>query len=108
MRWSPLVSGRDHQLCGSAVFQGAVVGTCQCPPVKGVINLGGFTDGDRAACVLAELGVEEIRLVGFDLVRPAEKPGISRSVKLRKLGWARRILSMLSEDGVRFDSEGVL
>lgn len=81
-------------------FKGAVVGTCQCAPVTGLYNFGGFTDGDRAACVLAELGVRRIRLAGFDFENPSDKPGHSPDVKRRKLAWARRILAMVSDTGV--------
>lgn len=81
-------------------FTGRVIGTCQGRPVEGVFNFGGFTDGDRAACIMAELGVRKIRLAGFDLAHPSDKPGRSREVKARKLDWARRIMAMLVEDGV--------
>ena len=83
-------------------FPGAVVGTCQCLPVGGVFNFGGFTDGDRAACILGELGVRDVVLAGFDLESPSPKPGRSGAVKLRKLDWAGRILEMLSDEGMRF------
>jgi uncharacterized Rossmann fold enzyme len=81
-------------------FRGSVVGTCQCEPVDGVFNFGGFTDGDRAACILAELGVRSILLAGFDLERPARKPGRPAAVKARKLRWADRILAMMADEGV--------
>ena len=82
------------------MFEGPLVGTCQCSPVTGLFNFGGFTDGDRAVCILSELGVSRIRLAGFDFDRPSEKPGRSSEVKARKLDWARRILAVLSEQGV--------
>ena len=85
-------------------FEGRVVGTCQGPPVPGVFNFGGFTDGDRAACIMHELGVRRMSLAGFDLERPSEKPGGSQMVKSRKLRWAERILSRLAEYGVEFTS----
>lgn len=85
-------------------FEGRVVGTCQGPPVQGVFNFGGFTDGDRAACIMHELGVRRMSLAGFDLERPSEKSGRSPKVKSRKLCWAQRILSRLAEDGVEFTS----
>jgi uncharacterized Rossmann fold enzyme len=81
-------------------FEGEIVCTCQCPPVEGVFNFGGFTDGDRAACIIASMGVRTIRLLGFDFETPSAKPGRSPLVKVRKLVWAKRILSMLAEDGV--------
>jgi uncharacterized Rossmann fold enzyme len=81
-------------------FSGSVIGTCQCEPVDGVFNFGGFTDGDRAACILEELGVRRILLAGFDLERPSRKPGKSAEVKARKLRWADRILAMMVDEGV--------
>ena len=82
-------------------FEGAVVGTCQCRPPVGLVNYGGFTDGDRAACISAELGAKTILLAGFDFENPSEKPGKSMEVKRRKLRWARTILESLERDGVR-------
>ena len=83
-------------------FQGSIVGTCQGHPVEGVFNFGGFTDGDRAACIMSEMGARRIRLAGFDLERPSDKPGSPQKVKARKLAWARRILDLLADDGVEF------
>jgi len=82
-------------------FVGPVVGTCQCPPPTGMYNLGGFTDGDRAACICAELGAKEILLAGFDFDSPSSKVGKSKDVKRRKLRWAKAILDILAEGGVR-------
>ena len=83
------------------MFSGAVVGTCQCPPPQGLVNMGGFTDGDRAACISAALGASTVLLAGFDFENPSAKPGKVREVKLRKLRWAREILDELSREGVR-------
>ncbi|OGS42439.1 MAG: hypothetical protein A3K67_02000 [Euryarchaeota archaeon RBG_16_62_10] len=82
-------------------FSGPVVGTCQCPPPPGLSNFGGFTDGDRAACICAELGARRIFLAGFDFDAPADKAGRSREVKRRKLVWARAVLDELSREGVQ-------
>lgn len=83
-------------------FVGPVVGTCQCPPPKGLVNFGGFTDGDRAACICAELGARDMMLAGFDFENPASKQGKSRDVKKLKLRWAKTIIDILEKDGVRF------
>lgn len=91
---------RDAIVRYGPMFAGPTVGTCQCAPVSGLFNFGGFTDGDRAACILSELGVTTIRLAGFDFGRPSEKPGRSSEVKAMKLAWARRILANLSQHGV--------
>ncbi len=82
-------------------FGGPVIGTCQCPPPPGIYNFGGFTDGDRAACICSELGAKEIVLVGFDFDTPSKKIGKNREVKKRKLAWARTILNEVSREGVR-------
>ena len=82
-------------------FIGPVVGTCQCPPPKGLFNFGGFTDGDRAACICAELGAGDLMLAGFDFERPSLKEGKSFEVKKRKLRWAKEILDLLVANGVR-------
>ncbi len=84
-----------------AKFVGPVVGTCQCPPPPGLFNFGGFTDGDRAACICAELGARDLLLAGFDFDRPSEKKGRSADVKRRKLGWAKEILDTLAQSGVK-------
>lgn len=84
-------------------FSGQVVGTCQGPPSGGLLNLGGFTDGDRAACLFSGLGAERIDLLGFDFERPSLKASRPQEVKARKLAWARRILTTLVEQGVRIE-----
>jgi len=81
-------------------FPGELVGTCQSRPPPGLFNFGGFTDGDRAACICAELGARRILLAGFDFLSPSDKPGRDPTVKRRKLAWAERILGMLSNRGV--------
>jgi len=81
-------------------FKGRLVGTCQCPPPPSVFNFGGFTDGDRAACICAALGASSIVLRGFDFGAPSEKRGKRKEVKLRKLAWARKILEYLPSEGV--------
>lgn len=82
-------------------FRGPVVGTCQCDPPDGVYNFGGFTDGDRAACICAELGARRIHLAGFDFENPSEKTGKDRETKKRKLRWAKTILEELAREGVQ-------
>jgi uncharacterized Rossmann fold enzyme len=82
------------------MFGGPVVGTCQGPPEGSLLNLGGFTDGDRAACIFSGLGATRVVLVGFDFDDPSPKASREPGVKARKLRWAKRILSALSEQGV--------
>ena len=87
-------------------FTGPTVGTCQCPPPANLFNFGGFTDGDRAACICAELGARKIVLAGFDLENPSNKEGKSRDVKKRKLRWAKVVMDQLVRDGVGFVPAG--
>jgi len=82
-------------------FTGPLVGTCQCPPPPGIFNFGGFTDGDRAACIAADLGAKNIFLAGFDFEHPSDKEGKSREMKLRKLRWAKLVLDALAQEGAR-------
>ena len=44
-----------------------IIGTMQVPPVPGLYNCGGFTDGDRAVFLADALGASAIILAGFDL-----------------------------------------
>ena len=88
-------------------FSGPVVLTTQSRPESTVFDFGGFTDGDRAVCISQEMGASSIRLIGFDLDHPRPKDGRDPAVKLRKLSWARRIISsldadVLNADGTRF------
>ncbi|MCA1813041.1 MAG: DUF115 domain-containing protein [Halobacteriales archaeon] len=73
-------------------FQGMVAGTCQCEPIGALRNFGGFTDGDRAVLLAAHFGARSVRLAGFDFEHPRPKPGKDPVVKLRKLGWAKRLI----------------
>ncbi len=84
-------------------FKGPVVGTCQCPPPPSLFNFGGFTDGDRAACICVALGASELTLVGFDFDIPSDKPGRLRGIKKRKLRWAERIIDHLAGEGVKIE-----
>jgi len=83
------------------LFGGPVIGTCQCPPPENLYNFGGFTDGDRAACISAALGAKTIHLIGFDFENPSDKRGKNRDVKKRKLRWARTILEELEKEGTK-------
>lgn len=78
-------------------FKGPVILTTQSRPDMVVADYGGFTDGDRAVCICQEFGVRRIVLRGFDFLHPNPKPGSDPAVKLRKLGWAERIIGLVSE-----------
>jgi uncharacterized Rossmann fold enzyme len=71
-----------------------VVGTCQCRPPPGLINFGGFTDGDRCVFLAKELGAAKISLLGFDFQDEALTPR-----KKKKLCWAKKLIDLaLSSD----------
>jgi 2-amino-4-hydroxy-6-hydroxymethyldihydropteridine diphosphokinase len=80
-------------------FPGALAGSWSGPPRGPLLNVGGFTDGDRAAFLAEHCGAERIVLWGFDFDRVAEKDPKTRARKLAKLGWARRLLAWLAEEG---------
>ena len=65
--------------------------------IPGMYNPGGFTDGDRAACILTALGVSRNRITMLgtrtDVVgRWSGKT--QEQMKMKKLQWMRRILSI--------------
>ena len=76
-------------------LRGPVQPTTQAQPREGLLNAGGFTDGDRACCLAVELGAASLALAGFDLDEPWPKPGRDPATKARKLAWARRIIDAL-------------
>tara|TARA_B100001029_G_C15063665_1_gene461052 strand:+ start:7677 stop:8435 length:759 start_codon:yes stop_codon:yes gene_type:complete len=66
--------------------------------IEGMHNPGGFTDGDRAACIVRSLGVpiERIRMLGTrtDIVGMWSGETDPKQ-KIVKLGWMKKILDML-------------
>lgn len=73
-------------------FSGRIIPTCQCAPLPGISNWGGFTDGDRAFCALRHFGAGEISLEAFDFKRPCGSKHVDIETKKRKLEWAERII----------------
>ncbi len=73
--------------------------------LEGMYNPGGFTDGDRAICLLLALGVTPERLipVGYDEHTFGRWSAVSdEAIKRRKLGWMAKILDHLGfGDGER-------
>jgi len=70
-----------------------VLGTTQAAPVDGVVNVGGFTDGDRGAFLADHVGARSLSFPGWELDDDAVDPA-----KARKLGWAARLLAALERD----------
>ncbi|MHC3439915.1 6-hydroxymethylpterin diphosphokinase MptE-like protein [Natrialbaceae archaeon A-gly3] len=75
-----------------------VLGTTQAAPRGPVVNVGGFTDGDRAAFLADHAGAASLEFVGWDL----DDPTVG-SMKAKKLEWAERLLYWLEcRRGERF------
>ena len=73
--------------------------TTQAAPTGAVANLGGFTDGDRAAFLADHVGAGELVFPGWEFDDPDVDP-----MKARKLDWAARLLRWLERRrGERFD-----
>jgi len=80
-------------------FPGELAGSWAGAPRSALIDVGGFTDGDRAAYLAEELGANRILLWGFDFRTVGDVGEPDRSRKLAKLSWAQRLLEQLSEEG---------
>jgi uncharacterized Rossmann fold enzyme len=80
-------------------FPGELAGSWAGPPRPGLIDVGGFTDGDRAAYLAEALGARRILLWGFDYERSDELDPARRALKLAKLRWARELLADLARVG---------
>ena len=68
----------------------ATLVTTQAEPRGPIRNVGGFTDGDRAAFLADACGADALRFVGWDF----EDPGVD-PLKARKLRWAEHLLYWL-------------
>jgi uncharacterized Rossmann fold enzyme len=73
--------------------RGHVLGTTQAAPRDPVVNVGGFTDGDRAAFLADHVGAQSLSFPGWDLDDSDVDP-----MKAKKLAWARRLLAWLERD----------
>ncbi len=78
------------------VFPRELAGSWAGPPRKSVLNVGGFTDGDRAVYLAEHLGARSVLLWGFDFDTVADEDPGRRARKLAKLAWARRLLDALA------------
>jgi 2-amino-4-hydroxy-6-hydroxymethyldihydropteridine diphosphokinase len=80
-------------------FPGELAGSWAGPPRPALVDVGGFTDGDRAVFLAEAAGARTILLWGFDF-RLSDEPGPeSRRLKLAKLAWAERLIGVLAETG---------
>lgn len=80
-------------------FPGELAGSWSGPPRGPLLNVGGFTDGDRAAFLSDHLGAERIVLWGFDFDHVDERDPAKKARKLEKLAWAEKLLRLLAERG---------
>lgn len=77
-------------------FSGELAGSWAGPPSDALLDVGGFTDGDRAAYLAEAAGARPILLWGFVFDRAQETDATERAVKLRKLAFAREALELLA------------
>ncbi len=93
-------------------FPGELVGSWAGPPRDGIIDVGGFTDGDRAAFLAEHVGARRILLWGFDFERVVEDDPRAEARKRTKLTWAGRLLAQLAASGrvplVTWERDGTL
>ena len=81
----------------SSSFTGPVILTTQATSDRIIRNYGGFTDGDRAVCIAFYFDADNVELRGFDFSEPCLKDGTSPEIKLKKLRWAEKIISMFGD-----------
>lgn len=67
-----------------------VLATTQAEPHGHLMNVGGFTDGDRGAFIADHCGAESLIFPGWDFDDPDVDP-----MKRQKLVWAERLLRLL-------------
>ncbi len=79
-------------------FPRELAGSWAGPPERGLVDFGGFTDGDRAAYLAEGVNAPRVLLFGFDFdhIDPSEP---SPDIKRRKLAAARRALDLLAREG---------
>jgi 2-amino-4-hydroxy-6-hydroxymethyldihydropteridine diphosphokinase len=80
-------------------FPSELAGSWAGPPGDGLIDVGGFTDGDRAAFLAEAGGARSILLWGFDFANVEESDPSDGDRKRAKLRWAERALGILAREG---------
>ena len=88
------------------------IGTTQSRPFGGLLNFGGFTDGDRAVFLADHFGAERIILLGMDfgdrIGAHSDTKRSERRTKLRKLAEAESLVSQLAERSRRIYSTSAI
>jgi 2-amino-4-hydroxy-6-hydroxymethyldihydropteridine diphosphokinase len=91
-------------------FPGALAGSWAGSPRAGLINFGGFTDGDRAVFLAEALGAERILLFGFAFDRVEESDPALAERKRAKLRRGRELIDLVARRGrcpiVRWGADG--
>ncbi|MCI4323747.1 MAG: DUF115 domain-containing protein [Thermoplasmata archaeon] len=77
-------------------FPGELVGSWAGAPERGLVDFGGFTDGDRAAYLAVACGATRVLLFGFDFVRVDEPDSPAAELKRAKLRCAEQLLRELA------------
>jgi hypothetical protein len=77
-------------------FPGEIGGSVASAPLPGLVNYGGFTDGDRAVYLAEACGAKSVLLARFDFKRVSEKDGRR---KLQKLRVAERVIDHVVQRG---------
>lgn len=80
-------------------FPGELAGSWAGPPRPALLNVGGFTDGDRAVFLAHHARARRILLFGFDFDRVEEAEAEAGARKRAKLEWARRLIDELARRG---------
>ncbi|MCI4325668.1 MAG: DUF115 domain-containing protein [Thermoplasmata archaeon] len=78
-------------------FSGPLAGSWSGPPTPELMDVGGFTDGDRATYLAEAAGATRVLLWGFDFERTEEADVVQRERKIRKLGFARDAVAWLAQ-----------
>jgi 2-amino-4-hydroxy-6-hydroxymethyldihydropteridine diphosphokinase len=77
-------------------FPGELAGSWAGRPRPALLDVGGFTDGDRAAFLAEHVGARRVLLWGFDFASVDEPDASAREVKRAKLAVARGLLGVLA------------
>jgi 2-amino-4-hydroxy-6-hydroxymethyldihydropteridine diphosphokinase len=80
-------------------FSGELAGSWAGAPEQGLLDVGGFTDGDRAAYLAEHCGASSLLLWGFDFAPTRERGSLLSLTKLAKLRWAGRCVDRLAREG---------
>jgi 2-amino-4-hydroxy-6-hydroxymethyldihydropteridine diphosphokinase len=77
-------------------FPAELAGSWAGPPSATLLNVGGFTDGDRSVCLAEHARARRVLLWGFDFERVDAASPETAERKRAKLAWARRIIGDLA------------